>query len=61
MHGWYSSVGCDSFKDETYRGVKMSGNNVRGRIVRGRNVWGRNIPVPENVCEIPGPTVRTRG
>jgi hypothetical protein len=24
---WRSSVGCDSFRDETYRDVKTSGNN----------------------------------
>ncbi len=49
--GWWSSVGCDSFRDGTYRDVKTSGNNVRGRIVWGRNERGRNergriVPVP---------------
>jgi hypothetical protein len=37
--GWWSSVGCDSFRDETYGDVKTSGNNMRGRIVQGETYW----------------------
>ncbi len=40
---WWSFVGCDSFRDETYGDVKTSGNNKQGRIVQGRNVLGRNV------------------
>jgi hypothetical protein len=29
MHGWWSSDGCDSFRDETDGDIKTSGNNVR--------------------------------
>jgi hypothetical protein len=36
--GWWSTVVCDSFVDETYVNVTRSGNNGRGRIVRGRIV-----------------------
>jgi hypothetical protein len=49
--GWWSSVGCDSFGDETYEHVKMSGDNVRGRNERGRNVGGSNI----RGCIVPEP------
>ncbi len=50
--GWWSSVGCDSFRDEMYWDIKTSGNNVRGHIIqgpniRGHNVWGCIIPVPK--------------
>jgi hypothetical protein len=49
--GWWSSVGFDSFRVETYGDVKTLGNNVqgrilRGRIVQGRNILGRIVPVP---------------
>jgi hypothetical protein len=35
IQGWWSSVGCDSFRDETFGDVKTLGNNVRGRNIRG--------------------------
>jgi hypothetical protein len=44
--GWWSSVDCDAFRDETYGKVKMLGNKVRGRNVLRRNERGRIIPVP---------------
>jgi hypothetical protein len=40
------SVGCDSFRDETYGDVKMSGDNVWERNIRSRKVRGRIVPVP---------------
>jgi hypothetical protein len=43
IHGWWSSVGCDLFRDETYRDVKSRKNNVRGHAVRKRNVRGCNV------------------
>jgi hypothetical protein len=48
---WWSSVGCDSFRDELYGDVKKAGENIRGHIVQGRNeqghnVRGRIVPVP---------------
>jgi hypothetical protein len=48
--GWWSSVDCDSFRDETYGDVKTSGTNVQGRNLRGHNVWGRLVPVPPRTC-----------
>ncbi len=41
--GWWRSVGCDSFGDETYGDVKTSGDNVRGCILWGRNARGQNV------------------
>jgi hypothetical protein len=40
IHGWRISVGCDSFRDETYGDVIRSGYDVRGCIVGERNVPG---------------------
>jgi hypothetical protein len=33
----------DLFRDEMYRDVKTSWNNLRGCIIRGQNIWGHNI------------------
>jgi hypothetical protein len=49
--GWWSSVGCDSLRNETYRDVKTLGNDVRGQNIQVRSIWGRNVqglivPVP---------------
>jgi hypothetical protein len=56
--GWWNSVGCDSFWDETYGNIKTLGNNIWGHIVgggivrgcieqgknvQGCNIWGHNI------------------
>jgi hypothetical protein len=39
---WWSSVGCDSFRDETYEDVKTTGNNLWGTYHRGTNIQGHN-------------------
>ncbi len=44
--GWWSSVGCHSFRDETYGDIEMLGNNIQGRIVQGQNIQGCIVPVP---------------
>jgi hypothetical protein len=49
--GWWSSVGCNSFRDETYGDIVTSGNTVRVHIVwrqnvKGRTIQGRIVPVP---------------
>ncbi len=54
--GLWSSVGCDSFRDETYGDVKTSGNNVQdvsyGDETYGDVTYGDVSSLSHAECEI---------